>query len=178
MVSHPKDVLIDVDERFHRLYERHIGLLTILVTSIVVALVINMITLPLHALVERTASILNIPIEFVYIVLTIILILCILGIGNLYLGKPIVLETSGFLLINKDLGLVYPNSPWVEYSAVGTLALMKYFRDTNTPLSLDDELIRDLLEVFIVDWLVSTTIHKYEALSGFAKPKIRYPKIG
>jgi len=148
------------------------------VTSIVVALVVNILALPLQALVEKISLILNIPIEFVYALLMIILTLCILGIVKLYLGKPIVSGTTSFLLINKDFGLVYPNSPLIEYSAVGTLALKSYLKDSKAPLSLNDELIRDLLEVFIVDWLVSATVHKHEALSGFARPRIRYPKIG
>ena len=173
-----ENALIEVNEQFQRLYERYTGLLIILVTSIVVALVVNILALPLQVLVERIALILNIPVECVYGLLMIILILCIFGIGYLYLGKPIVFETTGFLLINKDFGIVYPNSPSIEYSAVGTATLQSYIKDLKTSLSLDDELIQGLLEVFIVDWLFSTTLYKHELLSGFSRPKIRYPKIG
>jgi len=73
---------------------------------------------------------------------------------------------------------VYPIHPSIEYSAAGTAVLQAYLRDTKSPLTLDEYLILDLLEVFLVDWLLSTTLFKTKMLSGFARPKIVYPKFG
>lgn len=168
----------EVDEQFQRLYERHTELLVILVTSVIVALLVNILAVPLQTLVERIALVLNMPKEAIYMLLTTLLLLCIFSIGSLYLSKPIVFKMTTFLLVNKDLGIVYPTHPSIEYSVVGTNVLQTYLRDVKTPLSLDEQLIRDLLEVFIVDWLVSTTLSQTEILSGFSRPKIRYPKFG
>ena len=73
---------------------------------------------------------------------------------------------------------MYPNHPSIEYSTVGTMALQTYLRDTKSPLALDEYLIRDLPKVFLVYWLASITLFKVEMLSGFARPKIRHPKLG
>jgi len=174
----------EIDEKLQRLYDRRIELFTILITSIIVAFLVNILTLPLEAFVERVMQVLGMPREAIYMLLILLLIICILTISHFYYGKPIIFRWGTFLLLNKEHGIIYPSHVSVEYSVIGTLALQAYLREANGSLlnekefSLDNPLLRDLLEVFIVDWLVSTTINKFELLSGFSKPKIRYPKLG
>ena len=173
-----ENAMREVNEQFQNLFEKHTELLTILVISVIVALLVNILASPLQALVERIVLFLHMPKGAVYILLIVILLLCIFSIGILFLRKPITNPVDTFLLVNKDNGIVYPLRPSIEYSMIGTDVLQAYLRDTKPPLSLDEHLIRDLLEVFIVDWLVSTTLFKAEVLSGFSRPKIRYPKFG
>ena len=174
----------DVNEMFWRLYERRLELLSILVTSVIIAFLVNILTVPLETIIEKIAQIVNIPKEATYILFLSIMIICILIMGYLYYAKPINFELGALLLINKDLGIVYPFNHSIEYSIVGSLALQAYLKDIKGPLfpeeypSLKNSVLRDLLEVFIVDWLVSTTVFKVELLSGFSRPKIRYPKLG
>ena len=80
--------------------------------------------------------------------------------------------------MDRDHGAVYPLHSSVEYLVTGTLALRAYLEDTGAPLPLDNELIRDLLEVLLIDWLVSTALFKIEVLSGFSRSRIMYPKFG
>jgi len=173
----------EVDEQFQKLYERRLEILTILVTSVIVAFLVNILTLPLETFVERATQILCIPKETIYMLLLFTLIACILIIGHFYYGKPIIFKLETFLLLNKDTGIVYPFHTSVEYSVTGTLALQRHLKDKGflfceKELSLKNPLLRDLLELFIVDWLISTTLFKAELLSEFSRPKIRYPKLG
>ena len=173
-----ENIIREISGQFQSLYERHIELLVILMTSVIVALLVNILVLPLQIIVKKTSLILNVSKGTVYMILTILLLLCIFSISSLYLSKPITFVMTTFLLVNRDLGIVYPMHPSVEYSIIGTDILQAYLRDIKAPLSLNDQLIRDLLEVFIVDWLISTMLYKTEVLSGFSRPKIKYPKFG
>jgi len=174
----------EIEEQFQRLYDKHIELLTILITSVIIAFLVNALTLPLETFVEKIAWMFHIPEEAIYVMLMFLLIMCIFITGHFYFSETITFRWSTFLLLNKDIGIVYPLHPLAEYSEVGREILQGYLRDTKGPLfhegvpSLDDPLLRDLLEVLIVDWLVSTTINRSELLSRFSRPKIRYPKLG
>jgi len=179
-----ENIMREVNEEFQKLYEKRTELFTILITSVIIAFLVNVLTSPLEILVEKITQIFNLPKEVIYTSLMSLLIICLFIIGHFYYGKPVTFRWSTFLLLDKDHGIVYPFHSSVEYSMVGSLALQAYLRDTKSPLfhensfSLKDPLLRDLLEVFIVDWLVSTTVNKLELLSGFSRPKIKYPKLG
>jgi len=62
----------DAYEQFQRLYERHTELVVILITSIIVALLVSILALPLQPLIKNIASALHMPEEIVYLLLTII----------------------------------------------------------------------------------------------------------
>ena len=174
----------EVDEQFRKLFERRLEIITILITSVVMALLVNLLTFPLEIIVERFANFAHISKESVYLMLAFLLIACVFFVGHFYFNKTITYGWGTILLLNKDSGIVYPFDYSAEYSIVGTLALKAYLRDVKRPLfherslSLKSPLLRDLLEVFIVDWFLSTTLFKTELLSGFSRPKIRYPKLG
>jgi len=174
----------EIDEKLRRLYDRRIELFIILITSVIVAFLVNILTLPLEAFVEEVMQVLGIPRGTIYMILILLLIVCIFTICHFYYGKPIIFRWGTFLLLNKDRGIIYPFHFSVEYSVIGSLALQVYLRDAKDSLfhekelSLENPLLRDLLEVFIVDWLVNTTANKFELLSRFSRSKIRYPKLG
>lgn len=175
----------EIDERFRRLHERYYDLLIVIVTSVVIAYLINILAPPASVLIRTFAQRIGVNEALIYTGMVFLLIICIFLIGRFYYGKPIIVRIGTFLLLDRNSAVIYPvHSMIAEYSLIGTLALQAYLREAKNfqfpkaGFSLKDPLLRDLLELFLVDWLVSTTVHKMELLSLSSKPKIKYPKLG
>ena len=184
MMSDPKE---DINEQIIRLREKWHELLVIIVISIIVAFLVNVFAPPLETLVKVITQALKISENIAYFLLCVLfiltLIICILAVGHFYYGRPIIFWYGFPLLLNKETGVIYPYYR-SEYTLTGTLALQRYLQENKEKLShidnlsLESPLLRDLLEVLLVDWLVSTTVNKVELLSLSSKPKIKYPKFG
>ena len=175
----------EIDERFRRLHERYYDLLIVIVTSVVIAYLINILAPPASVLIRTFAQRIGVNEALIYTGMVFLLIICIFLIGRFYYGKPIIVRIGTFLLLDRNSAVIYPvHSMIAEYSLIGTLALQAYLREAKNfqfpkaGFSLKDPLLRDLLELFLVDWLVSTTTHRTELLSSGYKPKIEYPRIG
>ena len=59
----------EVDKQFRRLYDRRVGLFTILITSVIIAFLVNTLTLPLETFIEKNTQVLGIPKEAIYVAL-------------------------------------------------------------------------------------------------------------
>ena len=174
----------DVEEHFWKLYERRHELLMVVVTSVIVACLVNILSPFIVSAIENAVTILGGLKILAWSTIILLLLLCMIAIGYFYYGKPVTFSFVSFLLINNENGLVYPIRPPIEFTLPASNALREYLKENEVPLfsagipHLKDELLRDLLEVLLVDWLISATHFKAELITSYTWPQVRFPKIG
>jgi len=175
----------DVEEHFWKLYERRHELLMVVVTSVIVACLVNILSPFIISAIENAITILCELKILVWATIILLLLLCMIAIGYFYYGNPVTFSFVSFLLIDNENGLVYPIRPRIEFTLPASNALREYLKENEAllfsagiPHRKDELLLRDLLEVLLVDWLISATLFKAELITSYTQPQVRFPTIG
>ena|GEM_PF-6020740 len=174
--------LKEIDDYFMRLYERRYELIVIVVTSVLIASLLNLIMALINPYLANILSSLNATGVIVISALCMVaLIVSILILGTLYYSRPIVYSVPMRILINLNKGIVYPYvEPTFTAMEIITRTASKigkqYFR--KKMMQETELMLRDLAEMLLVDWLIRTQVFYMEIISRVKKAPVKFPKIG
>jgi len=146
--------------------KRRSELVQIIIAAVLLAFIMNLLGNIIYDYLRYNVRVYGIAGYALIIVLFIVvLFIGIMVLANMYLGLTVVRRMIMTLLINRVTGEVIPSIGY-EPAGIAGAVLLEYVKNRGSPVfkedlpNVDDEILRDLSEVIVVDWFIkSQTTH-------------------